>query len=48
MNEKMKLNFGFYYGKDAEQFNFYRIPKLLFTDKGIYRAISNGCNTRNM
>lgn len=33
MNEKMKLNFDFYYGKDAEQFNFYRIPKLLFTDK---------------
>ena len=33
MNEKMKLNFDFYYGKDAEQFNFYRIPKLLFTDR---------------
>jgi len=32
MNEKMKLNFDFYYGKDAEQFSFYRIPKLLFTD----------------
>ena len=24
--------FDFYYGKEAEQFNFYRIPKLLFTD----------------
>lgn len=32
MNEMMKLNFDFYYGKDAEQFSFYRIPKLLFTD----------------
>lgn len=28
MNEKMKLNFDFYYGKDAEQFNFYRIMLL--------------------
>lgn len=25
--------FDFYYGKEAEQFNFYRIPKILFTDK---------------
>ena len=33
MNNKIILNFDFYYGKDAEQFNFYRIPKLLFTDK---------------
>lgn len=24
--------FDFYYGKEAEQFSFYRIPKLLFTD----------------
>ena len=27
------FSFDFYYGKEAEQFNFYRIPKLLFTDK---------------
>ena len=33
MNNKIISNFDFYYGKDAEQFNFYRIPKLLFTDK---------------
>ena len=33
MNNKIIFNFDFYYGKDAEQFNFYRIPKLLFTDK---------------
>ena len=26
------INFDFYYGKQADQFNFYRIPKLLFTD----------------
>jgi len=30
MNEK---GFNFYYGKEAEQFSFYRIPKLLFIDK---------------
>lgn len=30
---KENINFDFYYGKQAEQFNFYRIPKLLFTDK---------------
>ena len=33
MSENIRANFDFYYGKDAEQFNFYRIPKLLFTDK---------------
>ena len=27
-----KCSFDFYYGKEAEQFTFYRIPKLLFTD----------------
>lgn len=33
MAEEKKIKFDFYYGKEAEQFNFYRIPKLLFTDK---------------
>lgn len=33
MKKEGIINFDFYYGKDAEQFNFYRIPKLLFTDK---------------
>ena len=28
-----KLNFSYYYGNQAEQFSFFRIPKLLFTDK---------------
>ena len=27
------INFSYYYGKEAEQFSFFRIPKLLFTDK---------------
>lgn len=27
------LNFNYYYGNQAEQFSFYRIPKLLFTDE---------------
>ena len=33
MSENIRANFDFYYGKDAEHFIFYRIPKLLFTDK---------------
>ena len=33
MTDDRKNCFDFYYGKEAEQFNFYRIPKLLFTDK---------------
>ena len=32
MSEITNYKFDFYYGKEAEQFNFYRIPKLLFTD----------------
>ena len=27
------MNFNYYYKNEAEQFNFYRIPKVLFTDK---------------
>ena len=29
----MKNKFNYYYSNEAEQFNFYRIPKVLFTDK---------------
>lgn len=29
----MSIKFNYYYGKEAEQFSFFRIPKLLFTDK---------------
>ena len=32
MNKINNNKFDFYYGKEAEQFCFYRIPKLLFTD----------------
>lgn len=32
MIEITNYKFDFYYGKEAEQFSFYRIPKLLFTD----------------
>ena len=28
-----KNRFDYYYGKEADQFSFYRIPKLLFTDE---------------
>ena len=28
----MNIKFNYYYGKEAEQFSFFRIPKLLFTD----------------
>ncbi|XVG95672.1 replication initiator protein A [Eubacteriales bacterium KG125] len=28
----MSIKFNYYYGKEAEQFSFFRIPKLLFTD----------------
>jgi len=33
MKEIIGQKFDFYYSKEAEQFSFYRIPKLLFTDK---------------
>ena len=28
-----RLEFDYYYGNESEQFNFYRIPKMLFTDR---------------
>ena len=33
MNDVAKTSFDFYYGKEAEQFSFYRVPKILFTDE---------------
>lgn len=33
MKEQINQKFDYYYGREAEQFNFYRIPKVLFTDK---------------
>lgn len=35
----MPLNLDYYYGSEAEQYSFYRIPKLLFTDRR-YQPIS--------
>lgn len=36
-----RLNLAYYYGQEAEQFTFYRLPKALFTDER-FRYISNG------
>ena len=33
MERKNDMNFEYYYGHEAEQFTFYRIPKLLIKDK---------------
>lgn len=35
----MPLNLDYYYGSEAEQYSFYRIPKLLFTDRR-YQPVS--------
>ena len=35
----MSLNLDYYYGAEAEQFSFYRIPKALFTEP-CYRGVS--------
>lgn len=34
------IKFEYYYGKEADQFSFYRIPKLLFTDEH-FKGLSN-------
>ena len=36
----MSANFEYFYGRESEQFNFIRIPKLLFTDK-TFTKLSN-------
>ena len=38
MDDRIKLSY--FYGKEAEQYSFYKIPKLLFTDD--YFNISGG------
>lgn len=30
--DKNKINFNYYYGRESEQFSFFRVPKVLFTD----------------
>ena len=37
------ITFDYFYGKEAEQFSFYRVPKLLFTDKR-FKGLSNDTN----
>ena len=34
------IKFDYYYGKEADQFSFYRIPKLLFADEH-FKGLSN-------
>ena len=36
-----KNEFDYYYGVEAEQFTFIRVPKVLFTDKEHFRSLSN-------
>lgn len=36
----MSIKFNYFYGKEAEQFSFFRIPKLLFTDK-VFKGLSS-------
>lgn len=37
----MSIKFNYYYGKEAEQFSFFRIPKLLFTDSTFSKLSSD-------
>ena len=37
----MKLEFDYYYGAEAEQFTFIRVPRVLFTDKEHFGTLSN-------
>ena len=36
------LNLDYYYGSEAEQFSFYRVPKTLLTDPAIRTCIHKG------
>ena len=36
---EMPLNLDYYYGNEAEQYSFYRIPKVIFTNSR-YRGVS--------
>ena len=36
----MPLQLDYYYGNEAEQYSFYRIPKILFTDPLFKGAVS--------
>lgn len=36
-----KTDFDYYYGVEADQFTFVRVPKVLFTDKEHFGGLSN-------
>ena len=38
------MTLDYYYGDQAEQFSFYRIPKVLFTDKRFKDTFGRGKN----
>ena len=37
----IKLEFDYYYGAEAEQFTFIKVPRVLFTDKKHFGTLSN-------
>ena len=37
---EQKIKFDYFYGKEADTFTFYRIPKLLFTEP-IFKGLSS-------
>jgi len=41
MSIETRKNLDFYYGNEAEQFTFYRIPKILFLDKRFSKISSD-------
>ena len=41
MSDRIRTSFDFYYGKEAEQFNFFRIPKMLFKDERFKKLSSD-------
>lgn len=40
MEDRIRLSY--FYGKEADQFSFYKIPKLLFTEEYFKKNISGG------
>lgn len=38
----MPLQLDYYYGNEAEQYSFYRIPKILFTDPLFKGGVGGG------
>ena len=38
-----KMTFNYFYGTEADQFSFYRIPKALFTDS-YFKDLSSDAN----